>query len=65
MPRLEIDWDEFQARKYRAWEHHLALALWFVDQTKLEWRQSYERDPVLAEQLAVAFLPALSTANER
>src|SRR5713101_7575442 len=36
--KTEIGWDEFQAQKYRAWEHHLALtaaALWFVAQTKL------------------------------
>src|SRR5215468_7735377 len=35
--KTEIGWDEFQAQKYRAWEHHLALtaaALWFVAQTK-------------------------------
>lgn len=66
--KSEIGWDEFQAQKYRAWEHHLALtalALWFVAQTKLEWRQSYERNPELAQQLAVEVLPALSTANVR
>lgn len=66
--KTEIGWDEFQAQKYRAWEHHLALtalALWFVAQTKLEWTQSYERDPELAAQLAVEALPALSTANVR
>ena len=66
--KTEIGWDEFQAQKYRAWEHHLALtalALWFVAQTKLEWTQSYERDPELADQLAVEALPALSTANVR
>src|SRR5207302_1823757 len=37
--KTEIGWDEFQAQKYRAWEHHLALtaaALWFVAQTKFE-----------------------------
>src|SRR5499427_4100148 len=35
--KTEIGWDEFQAQKYRAWEHHLALtaaAVWFVAQTK-------------------------------
>ena len=64
----EIGWDEFQAQKYRAWEHHLALtglALWFVAQTKLEWAQAYTRDPDLAHQLEVEVLPALSTANVR
>jgi SRSO17 transposase len=66
--KTEIGWDEFQAQKYRAWEHHLALtaaALWFVAQTKLVWAQMYARDPALAHQLEVEVLPALSTANVR
>jgi len=66
--KTEIGWDEFQAQKYRAWEHHLALtaaSLWFVAQTKLAWVQAYPRDPALARQLAVEVLPALSTANVR
>jgi SRSO17 transposase len=66
--KTDLGWDEFQAQKYRAWEHHLALtalALWFIAQTKLEWRQTYARDPQLLEQLQVEVLPALSTANVR
>jgi SRSO17 transposase len=66
--KTEIGWDEFQAQKYRAWEHHLALtaaALWFVAQTQLVWAQMYIRDPALAHQLEVEVLPALSTANVR
>jgi SRSO17 transposase len=66
--KTEIGWDECQAQKYRAWEHHLALtaaALWFVSQTKLVWAQMYTRDPALAHQLEVEVLPALSTANVR
>jgi SRSO17 transposase len=66
--KTEIGWDEFQAQKYRAGEHHLALtaaALWFVAQTKLVWAQMYARDPELAHQLEVEVLPALSTANVR
>jgi len=66
--KTEIGWDEFQAQKYQAWEHHLALtaaALWFVAQTKLEWAQAYGRDPELARELEVEVLPALSTANVR
>ena len=66
--KTEIGWDEFQAQKYRAGEHHLALtaaSLWFVAQTKLAWTQAYPRDPELARQLAVEVLPALSTANVR
>src|SRR5215475_11629017 len=66
--KTESGWDEFQAQKYRAWQHHLALtaaALWFVAQTKLVWAQAYARDPDLARQLEVEVLPALSTANVR
>jgi len=66
--KSEIGWDEFQAQKYPAWEHHLALtaaSLWFVAQTKLEWTQTYTRDPELLHQLDVEVLPALSTANVR
>lgn len=66
--KSEAGWDELQAQKYRAWEHHLALvvlATWFVAQTKLEWMQAHARDPALARQLAVERLPALSMANVR
>jgi len=63
-----MGWDECQAQKDRAGEHHLALtaaAVWFVAQTKLAWAQASPRDPALARQLAVEVLPALSTANVR
>ena len=63
-----IGWDEFQAQKYRASEHHLALtalALWFVAETKLGWAQTYTRDPELTRQFELDVLPALSTANVR
>lgn len=66
--KTDLGWDEFQAQKYQAWEHHLALtalALWFVAQTKLDWRQTYAHDPQLLDQLQVEVLPALSTANVR
>lgn len=66
--KREIGWDEFQAQTYRAWEHHLALtalALWFVAQTKLDWRQTNARDPLLLQQFEMETLPALSTANVR
>jgi SRSO17 transposase len=66
--KTELGWVDFQARKYRAWEHHLALtaaALWFVASVKLTWRQQYARDPDLTRQLEVEVLPALSTANVR
>jgi SRSO17 transposase len=46
--KTELGWDEFQAQKDRAWEHHVALtaaAVWFSAQTKLAWAQAYPRDP--------------------
>jgi SRSO17 transposase len=66
--KSEAGWDELEARKYRGWEHHLALtilAVWFVAQTKWEWAQRYARDPALARQFTVDVLPALSMANIR
>ena len=66
--KSELGWAEFAARKYRAWEHHLALtaaALWFVAQKKLEWEGECGRDAELADELRVRVLPALSTANLR
>ncbi len=66
--KSELGWAEFQARKYRAWEHHLALvaaALWFAAQTKLAWEREHRRDIRLTLEMGVAVLPALSTANLR
>jgi hypothetical protein len=66
--KTEFGWDELAAHKYLAWQHHLALtvlASWFIAETKLDWQQQYQRDPHLAGQLAVDFLPRLSTANVR
>lgn len=66
--KSETGWDELQAQKYRAWEHHLAmtiLATWFIAETKHEWALTYRRDPELAQQLELDMLPALSVANVR
>lgn len=66
--KSELGWDELAAQKYLAWEHHLALTIlasWFIAQTKLEWQQTYERDPALTQELAVDGLPELSMANVR
>lgn len=66
--KSEIGWDELRAQKYRAWEHHLALTIlasWYVAETKLDWARQYPRDPLLAQQLEVEVLPALSVANVR
>jgi len=66
--KSEVGWDEFQAQKFRAWEHQLALtilATWFIAQTKHEWAQTYARDAALTQELQVDQLPALSVANVR
>jgi hypothetical protein len=64
----ELGWDEFQAQKYRAWEHELALSVlasWFVAETKLNCTRQSQGDPNLARQFEVEVLPRLSTANVR
>ncbi len=51
--KSDLGWDELQAQKFRAWEHHLALtvlASWFIADTKLAWQQQVERDPTLREE---------------
>ena len=66
--KFELGWDDFCARKYLAWEHHVALtaaALWFIAQVKLGWKGSYHRDPRLKEIFQLEVLPALSMANVR
>lgn len=66
--KSDLGWDELQAQKYRAWEHHLALtiiAAWFIAQTTGKWRQQYPPDPTLAEELAVDVLAALTIRNGR
>ena len=61
--KSQVAWDELRARKYRGWEHHLAV--WFLAQTRWEWAEQYARDPALAQQLELDVLPALSLANIR
>lgn len=66
--KSEVGWDELQARKYRGWEHHLALvilAVWFLAQTRWDWAEQYARDPALVQQFELDVLPALSLANIR
>jgi SRSO17 transposase len=66
--KSELGWDEFQAIKYRAWEHHLALTIlasWFVTETKLDWAQQFARDPQLLKHYELEVLPTLSVANVR
>lgn len=64
----ELGWDEFQARKFRAWEHQLALtilAAWFIADTRLDWMQRFTRDPALLARYEVEVLPQLSVRNVR
>lgn len=66
--KSEMGWDDFQARKYRAWEHHTALtalASWFVAETRLDWAQTYPPSPELPRQMGLKALPSLSVANVR
>lgn len=66
--KSEIGWDEFQATKYQAWEHQLALTIlasWFIAETRLDWMARYERDPELLAQYEVEILPLLSVGNVR
>jgi len=66
--KSELGWGDFQAQKFRAWEHHLALTIlagWFIAQTKVDWALHHGRDGMLTDELGVGSLPALSLANVR
>jgi SRSO17 transposase len=66
--KSELGYDEFQAIKYRAWEHHLALTIaasWFITETRLDWAVEHEADPELLAHYEIDVLPALSMANVR
>lgn len=64
----EFGWDEFQACKYRAWEHQLALTIlasWFIAETRLDWMTRIQHDPALLAHYEVDVLPLLSISNVR
>jgi len=64
----ELGWDDFQAVKYLAWQHHLALTIlasWFIALTRLDWMTRFERDPALLAQYQTDVLPLLSVSNVR
>jgi SRSO17 transposase len=66
--KSDLGWDEFQATKFLAWQHHLALtilAAWFVAETKLDWAIDHQRDPTLLADYEIDILPALSMSNVR
>ena len=64
----DFGWDEFQALKYRAWHHQLALtilAAWFVAETRLDWQTRFAPAPALLAQYETDVLPLLSVSNVR
>jgi SRSO17 transposase len=64
--KSELGMADFQALKYRAWEHHLALVLlasWFVAETCLDWAKESPPDPQLTRDYATDVLPHLSMSN--
>lgn len=66
--KSELGWDEFQATKYQAWQHQLALTIlasWFIADTRLSWMAQCSRDPGLLTQYETDVLPLLSVANVR
>lgn len=66
--KSDLGWDEFQAIKYRAWQHQLALTLlagWFMTQIRLDWLSRCHQQPDLLAHYQVEVLPVLSVANVR
>jgi len=66
--KSDLGWDEFQAIKYQAWEHQLALTIlasWFVAETRLDWMSRFAQDPELLAKYEVEVLPLLSVGNVR
>ncbi|MHB8753198.1 MAG: hypothetical protein ACYDBJ_28925, partial [Aggregatilineales bacterium] len=64
--KSELGMADFQALKYRAWEHHLALTLlasWFVAETLLDWAVESPPDAQLLADYDTDVLPQLSMAN--
>jgi SRSO17 transposase len=64
--KSELGWDELVAQKYRAWQHHAALAalaLYFVMRVRWRWAREYPRSEGLKVEFEVEKLPALSVAN--
>lgn len=66
--KSDLGWDEFQAIKYRAWQHQLALTLlagWFITEIRLDWLSRCHQQPDLLARYQVEVLPVLSVANVR
>ena len=66
--KSELGYDEFQAIKYQAWHHHLALtilAFWFVTSIRLDWINNHPPDSKLLDEFQTDVLPLLSIGNVR
>lgn len=66
--KTDNGWDEFQARKYRAWQHQAAMqamAIWFIALVKLDFKSECPKDPKLLQEFELEILPSLSTAGVR
>jgi SRSO17 transposase len=64
--KSELGMADFQALKYRAWEHHLALTLlasWFIAETRLDWAEESPPDTQLLRDYQTDVLPGLSMSN--
>ena len=64
--KSELGMADFQALKYRAWEHHFALTLvasWFIAETCLDWAAQYPPDSQLLRDYETDVLPRLSVSN--
>jgi len=64
--KSELGMADFQALKYRAWQHHFALILvatWFITETCLDGAHEFPPDPQLHQDYATDVLPRLSVSN--
>jgi SRSO17 transposase len=64
--KSELGMADFQALKYRAWQHHFALTLlasWFIAETCLDWTAQYPPDSQLLRAYETDMLPRLSVSN--
>ena len=64
--KSRVGWDEFQAQKYRGWQHQTVfciLSCWFLSETKLDWTRKYPQDPELLQVFETDVLPCLSHGN--
>jgi SRSO17 transposase len=64
--KSELGMADFQALKYRAWQHHFALTLvasWFIAETCLDWVAECPPDSQLLRDYQTDVLPRLSVSN--